>query len=224
MLARRLRSAASEGVQQHVLSGSYALNSAATTYSYTITYGLPESPNRTVVVGIVAGSNANRAVSAVSVGGIAATRITNAVYNPNVTSSYSSAEWWMAVVPTGASGTVSYTYSGGSPTRTASVAYCVQSSSTPLNLIGTASRTSSGSLSANVSHTGLCLAIAYQFDSSTFTWSGIFSDGSFEIGSNRYVAFASYPAYLVRLAGTPRTMSLNFGANEFMVVQLVSLG
>lgn len=205
------------------LAATYGSSTVSSSYSYNITYGLPTSPKRTIVVGIANGSNGGITVSSVTVGGVSASRLLAPIYNPSVADVYSSIEWWAAVVPGGTTGTVSYSMANGSVSRTGSVAFSVIPSSSSLVLLDSAQGTSSTTtLSADTAKNGLCLAMSYASSpSNEIIWGGLTKESYFQIvTSGRFIGVASH---LSTSQETPRTMSATFSGGTFNVVQLISL-
>jgi hypothetical protein len=221
MLSHMLRAASSP--PEYVLAGSFSSETTSSNYSYSISYVLNPSTTRVAVIGIAAGTNPDIEISSVSVGGVNASRITTPVYNPNVGSISASIEWWQVAIPSGTNGTVSYSSTGGSVSRTASVAYILDFNiSSSLTLIGSNQRTSSGSISVNTEQNSILLAMAYvSSPTSELTWSGLNKDSYFEIQTNgRFVGSASHFSTTQQ---TPRDVSITFNGGSFTTVQVISV-
>lgn len=148
-----------------------------TTYTFTVSFG-SVAPGRLIVVGVGTRFN-GQSVSALTIGGISATRV------KSQESTFNSAELWAAYVPTGTSGNVVVTWSAATTKCAISVYRLLNlQSSTPTDTAG--STTDPLSVIIGVKDGGVVVAFSFGGVNGTNTWTGLTEDADATADSQCY--------------------------------------
>lgn len=152
---------------------------------------------RYIAVAVAGAQNENRSITAVTIGGIAATNIVQR------TNTHIPCGVWVAEVPTGTSGNVDLTFNNDLATVGIAVVRLIN----PGNHLGfdTASAAhASGTinLSVDIPSSGFAVAVAHAENGSTTTWTGLTEQIDTDLNSGEFFTAASGG-----VAGTPVTIT-----------------
>lgn len=139
-----------------------------TTYTFNTQAFGDEAPDRYLIIGIFNRSAAARTLSSVTLGGVSASAVTG----PALTNGTGRVEMWIAKVPTGTTGTVTYTYNAGA-LRTGFGLWRATGigSTTPFDT-GT-SNTEPGSDTLNIPARGFGIGFSMGESGTSATWTGL---------------------------------------------------
>lgn len=140
-----------------------------TSYTFTSASLGAAASNRVIVVTIYgrASTSSGRSVSAVTIGGVSATQAVTETANNNFMTAI-----WYAAVPSGTTGNIVVTWSGGNMENTVvDIHRTTGISGAPVDTDTSAVNPMSETI--NVSAGGLCIGIYAEETSATYTWTGI---------------------------------------------------
>lgn len=185
--------------------------------SAAVSFG-PADPTRIVVVGIAAAvGGVGNAITAVTIGGIAATRQQRATIAGST--QQLSAEIWTAAVPTGATGTVAVTFSGGGTSFFALSVYSLsgasgQTPSSTAQATATSTNTVSANLTVPTSGAGLGVVFTNGAGVTGEVWTNLTEDTD-----QNWIATADLSSASTATAGAAtRTSTSNVNGSQMLCV------
>lgn len=194
----------SSAVSKTFLGSNFTLSGNPISASFSFGTAAPSR----IIVGFVlgyGGSLQNIGFTGATIGGVSAT-FAGSTLNAGVDGSRLAG--FYASIPTGTSGTISVSCSGGTPPDAGLIAYAVYGSSFVKVVDYDASGTVT--LSTNVSANQVLLGAAGGNNSGgTRAWTGLTSDAAGDIRSNEYFLSASH---LTTTAQSPRTITNNYAS------------
>lgn len=184
-----------------VFSALYANAASLTTYTFTSVNFQTEAGRSLVVVAAGAHSGSNLQVSSVTIGGVSATQVDTSGNGLATTAMYQAA-------PTGTSGDVVVTFSGGQSGAGIAVwsLYNLASTTKKASVANTAATQTVRTLSLNTAIGDVILAYSSNRDGGTptYTWVGVTEDADAAYdGSNTHSA----ASFVATSAETPRTIT-----------------
>lgn len=185
--------------------GTYTSNSALTTYTYTSAPIGSATSTRVVYVGVVTRGGTVSDYT-VNIGGVAATQVSTVLGNSTTVMAI-----YGRVVSSGTTASISVTIVGGVPTRAAIHVWAAYNVQNPFTQVSTTWGFNSRpiNLSTNVTEGSIGLCVAYNNDSTTFTYTGLtenfdsyVSGGSFTCASQAFAVTESPRSMSVTCADT----------------------
>ena len=161
-----------KGSPEVELTASSSSSTTATSYTFSSQSFGPASSLRYIIVSVTGRSGAGVSISSVTIGGVGATQIVYAKPNTDA-ANYSHAGIYIAAVPSGTSGSVVVSLTGGSLLRCGIGVYRVDQMSSPSAFSTATDTDASNPQTASISVTSGGFAIGVAYSQNGASWSGL---------------------------------------------------